>query len=225
MTSKKCEQEQARQLRRQGCSVRSIATKLGVAQSSVSVWVRDIRLTDRQQKVLQAKQKNYGRLSQGPEKLSKKALEQRQEYQNEGRRDAACKDLCHIVGCILYWAEGSKKRNSAVLANTDPQIIIAFVRCLTEFFKVDKAQMKLWVRAYADNGVDEQAVSEYWSSKTGIADIKVQFDVDGRNRSGKKKNVHPYGICEISVHDTKLVQRIYGAIQKFVGFENSDWAK
>ncbi len=35
----------ARELRRKGVSVKTIATELGVAKSTVSLWVRDIILT------------------------------------------------------------------------------------------------------------------------------------------------------------------------------------
>jgi AcrR family transcriptional regulator len=42
---KEAEREEARRLRAEGLSVRRIATRLGVAKSSVSVWVRDVEVT------------------------------------------------------------------------------------------------------------------------------------------------------------------------------------
>lgn len=42
MRAKRAEQERARQLRREGCSLREIAEEVDSALSSVSVWVRDI---------------------------------------------------------------------------------------------------------------------------------------------------------------------------------------
>lgn len=49
---KRLEKERVRELRRTGASVKSIAEKVGVSQSSVSVWVRDIPLTDEQKRKL-----------------------------------------------------------------------------------------------------------------------------------------------------------------------------
>ena len=43
------EQQQARKLRAKGKSLNQIVRQLEVAKSSVSVWVRDVRLTQKQQ--------------------------------------------------------------------------------------------------------------------------------------------------------------------------------
>ena len=55
MLGKAEEREAARLLRQDGCSVKQIAAELGVSQASVSVWVRDIQLTDEQLRALQAR--------------------------------------------------------------------------------------------------------------------------------------------------------------------------
>jgi hypothetical protein len=36
-------------------------------------------------------------------------------------------------------------------------------------------------------------------------------------------NKLPYGTCRLAVHDTALVQSIYGAIQEHAGFERPEW--
>jgi hypothetical protein len=33
----------------------------------------------------------------------------------------------------------------------------------------------------------------------------------------------PYGTCRLVVHDTALVQSIYGAIQEYAGFDRPEW--
>ena len=52
MKAKTKEKEEARALRRDGSSIKEIAESLNVAQSSVSVWVRDIKLSHDQEKTL-----------------------------------------------------------------------------------------------------------------------------------------------------------------------------
>ena len=47
---KTVEQLRARELRGQGRSVKEIARELDVSQSSVSLWIRDIALTERRQR-------------------------------------------------------------------------------------------------------------------------------------------------------------------------------
>ena len=46
------EKQKARELRSQGYSINEIKTKLNLSKSSVSLWVRDIELTDGQKKLL-----------------------------------------------------------------------------------------------------------------------------------------------------------------------------
>lgn len=77
-----------------------------------------------------------------------------------------------------------------------------------------------------NNGFTEDEITKYWTKilqlpKSSIT--KVVFDGDPRARSGKRKNVHPYGFCEVRICSTELVQRMFGAIQEFAGFENKEW--
>lgn len=52
---KTVEKSAARALRQQGYSINEITAKLGVAKSSVSIWVRDIKLTHNQASRLSSK--------------------------------------------------------------------------------------------------------------------------------------------------------------------------
>jgi hypothetical protein len=39
----------------------------------------------------------------------------------------------------------------------------------------------------------------------------------------KRKNVLPYGTCRVVVHQTRIAQHIYGAIQEYGGFDRPEW--
>ena len=41
----------------------------------------------------------------------------------------------------------------------------------------------------------------------------------------KRTNTLPYGTCRIIVHDTAILQHIYGAIQEYAGFERPEWLR
>ena len=47
----------------------------------------------------------------------------RRTYQEEGRRRARQGDPLHQAGCMLYWAEGTKNRNTACVTNSDVHLI------------------------------------------------------------------------------------------------------
>lgn len=44
-----------------------------------------------------------------------------------------------------------------------------------------------------------------------------------RITSGKRKNVHIYGVCTIRINRTEIAQKIFGAIQEYVGFKDINW--
>ena len=74
------ERELARQLRREkGASIKDIAHRVGVSKSSVSMWVRDIELTPKQQAALAARNVAYNRQMSGTWKQAAKRRAERVE--------------------------------------------------------------------------------------------------------------------------------------------------
>jgi transposase-like protein len=118
---KPIEREEARRMRRdEGRSVREIARLLGVSVGSVSRWTADITLSPGFIEAL--RQRNpaiNGRLNGSREQsAAKRAV--RIAAQARGRERARQPMRLHLAGCMLYWAEGSKGRNSVTLTNSDP---------------------------------------------------------------------------------------------------------
>lgn len=117
-------------------SINRIAEKLGVSRASVSKWVRDIPLTPEQKRVLTENQKQYGAQHKGSVANRKKRRAIRVSYQNEGRIKAQEGDPLHLTGCMLYWAEGRKKRDTCSFSNSDAEMMFTFVRFLRECLAV-----------------------------------------------------------------------------------------
>ena len=91
--------------------MKEIARLVGCSLSSVSCWTRDIELTAEQRRRL---------LSRNPavngqlvaEANRTRARERRLQFQQHRRRIAHQRHIGHIAGCMLYWAEGSRNRNT-----------------------------------------------------------------------------------------------------------------
>lgn len=98
--------------------MRDIERRLGVARSSVSLWVREIELTDHQQEELNAR--GVSARSRG---ISVYYRARRRTFQDEGRALARRAESLHAAGCMLFWAEGSRQRNSVHLTNSDPAML------------------------------------------------------------------------------------------------------
>jgi transcriptional regulator with XRE-family HTH domain len=115
------EREKARSLRqKEGLPIKEIARRVGVSVSSVSEWVRDIELTDEQHEALLARNPAYNRQLSGWAVAAARRREERRAAQEEGRELARRRDPVHVAGCMLYWAEGSKRRNQLRFSNSDP---------------------------------------------------------------------------------------------------------
>jgi len=52
---------------------------------------------------------------------------------------------------MLYWAEGSKERNSVIVSNSDPELIGFFARFLREQFEVSDDRFRVLCNLFADH--------------------------------------------------------------------------
>lgn len=220
------EKEMARALRREGFSVKEICEKVKVSLGSVSVWVRDIELTEDQKIKLEAKNPVFNRACKGAKSQKDNSLIKRESYQKEGRDLAKNKDHNFIAGCMLYWAEGDKSRNVVGLSNTDENMLRFFVDFLKNNFGVTENEFSIYVHWYSDSHLSLNEIQEYWLKKLDLPSScirKFQLDNVSKYSQKKKKNRHPFGTCHVKVGRTDVVQKIYGAIQGFVGFKNETW--
>jgi transcriptional regulator with XRE-family HTH domain len=228
---KSVEFARARELRRGGLSVKKIAAQLGVASSSVSTWTRDIVLTPEQQATILLA--NGGpwdpaRLRAAAAARSATALARREEAQEAGRLRARRSDDLHRMGCMLYWAEGAKSRNTIKFANSDPQMVRLFLRFLTDSLGIDSEAVRMSLNVYTNNGMTIGEIERHWLDLLdlpGSCIRKHTLNHMPTSSSGRAKNKLPYGVCTLRVHNTWMLQHIYGAIQEYGGFEEPAWLR
>jgi len=226
MRKKDKECQEARRLRHEGKSIRKIARLLGVSQGSVSPWVRDIELTDEQKISLGNGSVRGIKMMKVWKAHQRNALEKRKKWQEEGREMARSQNIQFAMGCMLYWAEGSKSKNSVRFANSDVEMLKFFVRFLEECFGVESDDIHIRLFWYSGNGMTFEDATSYWIKSLGLKQSclrKSQVDMVRRDSHGKKVGKLPYGTCHLSVDRTDVVQKIFGAIQEFCGFTNERW--
>jgi transcriptional regulator with XRE-family HTH domain len=221
------ERELARALRRdEGRSLRDIAELLGVAKSSVSLWVRDIELTPAQHEALRARNVIYDRQRLAHKIWSGQCRERRLIWQAEGRELAHAGDSSFAAGCMLYWAEGGKSRNVVKLTNSDPEVLRFFAEFLRRHFEVPDEQMAVTCNLFADHLVRQRELEQFWldTLRLPLSCLrKSTVNVYSKYSQKKRQNKLPYGTCRVSVYRTRIVQTIYGAIQEYGGFDRPEW--
>jgi len=224
---KVAEREEARRLRREeGLSVKEIEQKLSVSRGSVSLWVRDIVLTPAQKKRLENRE-NYSRAQGlGAEANRKKALEMRQHYQELGRKKAREGDLLHQAGCMLYWAEGRKSRTEFGFSNSDVNMMIFFIKFLTNRLLIKRENIIIRILCYTDCHTVAE-IEDYWLLKLNLPRSSVRKTQVLNHPEGfesKRKRKLPYGVCHLRIlRSVEAVQHIFGAIQEYSGIDNQEW--
>ena len=212
--------ENARQLRRQGMSVNAIAKAVGASKGSVSTWVRDIVLTEEQIAELKRNQKQWGGQNRGAQTNRRKALEKRKGYQEAGRAKAREGSPLHMTGCMLYWAEGAKSRNNLYFVNSDPNMMLLYIRFLREELGVDDSQMSLTIHCHIPEDIER--IETYWTDLLQLPKLNL-CKTQIKKGSDTRRNILVNGVCGIRVSRTELVMHIFGAIQEYGGFDNPEW--
>ena len=212
------EKKRARALRADGLSVREIEKEVGVSRGTVSLWVRDIKLTSDQVAALCLKS-GKNRLN-GSQAVKEKFSKLRDKYRAEGRLllgslSGTKRDL-FLAGCMLYWGEGSKGKNAVMLSNSDDRMLVLFLSFLTEVFGVERKDVRLQINCH-DDIHSQGEIEGHWLRALGLKGsnlTKTMVNKVSRASSGKRAGLSEWGTCRLSVCRGELLQKIYGGIDR-----------
>ena len=133
----------------------------------------------------------------------------------------------HVAGVMLYWAEGDKRsKNTVRISNSDPEVLKLFMRFLRDCFSVADEQMRVACHLFADHVVRQREIERFWLDvlRLPAACLTKSFvNTYSKYSQKKRRNMLPYGTTRVTVHSTRIVQSIYGAIQEYGGFERPEW--
>jgi hypothetical protein len=218
---KTSERDMARKLRVEGVSMREIERRLGVARSTVSLWVREIELTDHQREEIHARGVAARTRAR---RIYYRA--RRRRFQDEGRAFAQRGEALHAAGCMLFWAEGSRHRNHAQITNSDPALLAYFMTFVRRYFELPTDAFRVACNLFVDHEERQREIEDFWLATLELPrSCMTKTIVNNYSRASKRtrKNRLPYGTCRVTVHRTHVVQHIYGAIQEYAGFERPEW--
>lgn len=211
---KTLEKQKAVELRKQGYSINDIRKKLNVAKSSVSIWVRDVKLNNKQKQYLIDKGfRNDVVEKRKNTRLTKENIK-RQIIIDKARQDIKnlSKKELFLIGIIFYWAEGSKTRRGVVeFANGDPNAIKVMMNFFKKICYVREEKFRGHIHIHQHLNV--RRAENYWSEVSGIP-LKQFFKTYNKlNKSSKnKKDSLPFGTFSIYVCDTELFLKMKGWI-------------
>jgi transcriptional regulator with XRE-family HTH domain len=218
----------ARELRSRGMDYEEIAAALGVAKSSVSLWVRDLPTPARLSHTECRKRSAEGaRRYWAAERPIREA---RRAAAREAAREAAASEIGEltdreilIVGAIAYWCEGSKNKpyrrsDRVIFTNSDPALIQFFLRFLTA---AGTPPENLAFQVYIHENADVRSAEFFWLNVTGARPEQFRrASLKRHNPKTVRKNVGDdyHGCLRIDVcRSADLYRQIEGWARAIMG--------
>ncbi len=204
--------KRARVLRKAGTPLKRIATAIGVSPGTVHRWTTDIEVDPDQRAAIDAAEEERWRrvVRERNQTWSRRCRRQRADHQEQGRRRAREGDALHQFGCMLYWAEGGKQRNSAAFSNSDGAMVRLYRRFLGECLGVSDSEMAVSLNFYTGNGLSVREIEDYWLELLALPRTCLRgHSVNSRptSSSGRRTNKLPYGVCSLRVYSSRIVHR------------------
>jgi Homeodomain-like domain len=229
--AKPAKRDAARVLRAEGMPYKRIAAELGVSVNSAYRWTKDIELTPEQKNANLRGPRgplNPERVQRAAKRWAARCRAWRAACQADGRATAREGDPLHLAGCMLYWAEGAKSRHGIQFTNSDPRMLVLFRSFLTESLGIELERICLAINVYTGNGLTIDEIERYWLDLLDLPKSSARKHAINHmptSSSGRAKNKLPYGVCTLRVHNSWMLQHIYGAIQEYGGFDEPRWLR
>ena len=198
------EQARARDLRAEAWTLPEIATELGVAKSSVSLWVRDVEFV--------SKPRAHVARRREPNALQRRKQAEIDELLAEGRQRIGrlTEQEFPVAGTALYAGEGAKADGQLCFANSDLRMITFFCAWLRHFFELDEDKFRF--RLYLHEGLDLTEAVEFWS---GLTQIPVgQFGKPYRAVPDPsiRRSKHPRGCGSVWYYSSRVHRGVMGLV-------------
>lgn len=207
--------QKAIDLRKLGQSVKEISKKLNVSKSSVSVWVRNVNLTNKQKELLANRNFNTDIIRRRRDTRLSNELIKRNIVIDKAKRDINVLsnfDL-RIIGTMLYWAEGRKRGvRIASFSNSDPLMIKVMMRFFREICNVPEDKFRGHIHTHSSSNIKQSL--KYWSEVTNIPvrQFYKTYCVPSISSKGKSNSL-PNGTLDIHICSSELYLKIMGWIK------------
>jgi hypothetical protein len=221
LSGKKEKKERALALRMRGFSYSEIEKLDLVPKSTLSGWLRDVKLPEKEKKRLVQRQVNV---------LLAAAREKKVRRVNSTAliRDIAARDIRTIskkelwlIGIILYWARGLQEKEhrpglGVRFTSSDPHLIKLFMIWLSKVGKIKHGELGFYIFIHERKRNDMGAIINHWSKVTDIAPAYFSHVYFHKNKSQRKRkqNKSTHGLMQVRVKASSLLSRqITGWIQ------------
>jgi hypothetical protein len=202
--------QKAIELRKLGKSLNEIAVDLKIPKSTLSGWLKNVKMSLRLRKALS--QKRLDALVIAREKSAICHKQERLKRMEVIEKEASLflngvnltRTMAELIFSSFYLAEGAKRRGSFEIANSNPEILSGFWKLMKILYPLDFKRVRCHL--YLRQDQSEKEFKKYWSNILDIPEsqfIKSQFDK--RAVTATRENYK--GVCCIYYNDVNLQKR------------------
>ncbi|OGN28162.1 MAG: hypothetical protein A3A33_02295 [Candidatus Yanofskybacteria bacterium RIFCSPLOWO2_01_FULL_49_25] len=224
-------------LRKKGLSYSEIGKELAIPKSTISLWLKKVKLTDAQRQRLSERRVVAARANSKKRKISL-------AHKIEVLKNASAKNIQQIskrefwlMGIMLYWREQLANKNKNDLytgvqfTSGDPHLIKFFLRWLQEVGRLKKGEILFDIFTDSTDQTIQLKNKAYWSRISGFDKkafarvyiqkrIKHQDSMSNRKKRVRRKKII-YGLLRIRVRASSMLARqIAGWVS---GIQNFYW--
>ncbi|MFA5830508.1 MAG: hypothetical protein WC878_01625 [Candidatus Paceibacterota bacterium] len=121
-----------------------------------------------------------------------------------------------LAGIMLYWGEGTKNGNTVAFSNSNPEMIVVFLRFLRVVCGISDDRLKALLHIYQDHDDDE--LKSFWVKKTGIPEKNFYKSFVHGVKTGTYKQNSKYGTISLRYSDKKLLHTINDWILEYAKY-------
>ena len=205
------EKMEAIRLRQEGKSYSEILRKVHVSKSTLSLWLRDVFLSEKQ------KERLYVTLRRKNAYKGAKAQQEKRVIKTKIIISSAKKEAKHffhnplfLSGLMLYWAEGGKSEDDGLVAfsNSDTSMIKLIMRWFRIVCKVPEHKFRVCVHMHTLHC--RKDLERYWSRVTIVPLERFHKSQIKQTSLKHRKNQLYNGTCVIRICDVDLLRKIKG---------------
>ena len=204
--------KEALRLRKTGLSYNEIRKEIPVAKSTLSLWLKSVRLPKKHRDRLYKRQISI--LSLGSQIQKMRRAREVDLIIREAKRDIQLPlslETYRLMGAALYWGEGCKSKGFNV-TNSDPRLIFFMVKWIERIFGVPSKDLRARLNIYPQQ--NELKIKKFWSLLTGIPLQNFGKSYVKPLSKGYKANNLYYGTMRVELpKGTDARYKIYGWIQ------------
>lgn len=213
MITKTEEKERAVALRKKGLSYGEILKEIKVAKSTLALWLKDVGLAKAQKQRLTQKRLEAalrGAIAKHNQRIvttERIKLEAQKEIKNISDREL------WLIGVALYWAEGSKQRDShpsveARFTNSDLLMIRLYLKWLQKICKVAIEDIKFEIYIHETGNIG--TAKKYWANQLNLSVNEFQKIRLKKNKIKTLRKIigeNYHGLLRVTVRRSTILNR------------------